>query len=109
MQIHTVPEYEIAIDPIIHVSQEISTLLSCEIVGFPGLNVLFVCLFVCCYPGVSPERLSKCALLISASSLPICVIFTITNFYENRQGSSLILREMCAHVKPDAYTKESLV
>ena len=46
MQIHTVPEYEISIDPFIHVSREISTLLSCEIVGFPGLNVLFVCLFV---------------------------------------------------------------
>ena len=78
MQIHTVPAHQISIDLFIHVSWDISTLLSCEIVGVPGLNVLFVC----CYPGVSPERLSKCALLISASALPICIIFTITDFYK---------------------------
>ena len=105
MQIHAVPAHQISIDPFVHVSRDISTLLSFEIVGVPGLNVLFVC----CYPGVSPERLSKCALLISASALPICVIFTITDFYENRQGSLLILPVICTHEKPDAYTKESLV
>ena len=52
MQIHTVPEYEISIDPFIHVSREISTLLSCDIVGVPGFNVLFVC----CYPGAQAQR-----------------------------------------------------
>ena len=106
MQIHTIPEYEISIDPFIQVNREISTLLSCEIVGVPGLNVLFVCLFVVI---LGPERLSKCALLISASALPICMIFTITDFYENRQGSLLILPEMCTHIKSDAYITKSLV
>ena len=31
------------------------------------------------------------------------------DFYENRQGSLLILPVICTHEKPDAYTKESLV
>ena len=35
------------------------------------------------------------------------------DFYENRQGSLLILpvisQVVCTHEKPDAYTKESLV
>ena len=89
MQIHTVPEYEISIKPFYSREPRYLdfTFLSCEIEGVPGLNVLFVC----CYPGVSPKRLSKCALLISASALPTYVIFTITDFYENRQGSLLIL------------------
>ena len=59
--------------------------------------------------GSGPERLSKCALLISASALPICVICTITDYYENRKGSMLILPVMCLHVKHEAFTKKSLV
>ena len=107
MQFQTLPAWgRLIFDPFIHVSRGniyFIFLWNCKGSRFKCL----VCLLLSW--GSGPERLSKCALLISASALPICVICTITDYYENRKGSMLILPEMCLHVKHEAFTKKSLV